>query len=298
MTDATPTTPAPPLPLHARMAEIQAELRQEAKALTKLAIALGPLTKEKACTDLAKLPALIEKVAAKVAAIPGAAERGDEIVAGFRDAVVARKRLLRERLAAELREACAAKGLELRVVTREEPVEVRIPPLAVVIDRDKGTAELQFAKLALASVAATPDAILTLHESTIETLNRDWDPQRFFSACHRAWLAARGTGVGGAGDRVEILDFLPYLALQLQKPAFHREPTQKNFRDYSRARFAWDLLRLRREGLLTQDGQRLNLGVATGSTASQKRRVVWIEDEHGDGEYKLTVFFTPAGGAT
>ena len=38
----------------------------------------------------------------------------------------------------------------------------------------------------------------------------------------------------------------------------------------------------------------MNFGVATGSSASRKDRVVYLEDEHGDGEYKLTVFFTPA----
>jgi len=36
----------------------------------------------------------------------------------------------------------------------------------------------------------------------------------------------------------------------------------------------------------------MNLGVATGTTASDKRRVLYLEDEAGNGEYKLTVFFT------
>ena len=33
---------------------------------------------------------------------------------------------------------------------------------------------------------------------------------------------------------------------------------------------------------------------ATGSSASEKSRVVYVEDPYGNGEYKLTIFFTPA----
>ena len=91
---------------------------------------------------------------------------------------------------------------------------------------------------------------------------------------------------------MEILDFLPYLALQMQPPAFQVDPSVRNFKGYSRVQFAWDVLRLRREGTFVQDGWRFNLGVATGTTAQQKKRVIWFEDEHGDGEFKLTVFFT------
>jgi hypothetical protein len=40
----------------------------------------------------------------------------------------------------------------------------------------------------------------------------------------------------------------------------------------------------------------MNLGVATGSTASQKKRVLYFEDEDGSGEYKLTLFFTRVEG--
>ena len=113
-------------------------------------------------------------------------------------------------------------------------------------------------------------------------------------ACLRAWRAARGAGGSGAGDRVELLDFLPYFVLQRQSPAFKAEPTERNFRGYSRARFAFDVLRLRNEGGLSREGWRMNLGVATGTTATKKNRALFFENEHGDGEFKLTVFFTRA----
>ena len=80
--------------------------------------------------------------------------------------------------------------------------------------------------------------------------------------------------------------------MQMQNRAFRVEPSVRNYRDYGRARFAFDMLQLRRQGGLVREGWRLNLGVATGTTASKKNRVIWFEDEHGEGEFKLTVFFT------
>ena len=82
----------------------------------------------------------------------------------------------------------------------------------------------------------------------------------------------------------------------MQGPRFRVEPTSENFKGYGRVRFAWDVLRLRRARMLTQGGLRMNLGVATGSTASQKKRVLYFEDEDGNGEYKLTLFFTRVEG--
>jgi hypothetical protein len=56
-------------------------------------------------------------------------------------------------------------------------------------------------------------------------------------------------------------------------------------RTYSRAQFAWDIARLRRERRLQHGGQRVLLDVATGAETTQRRRVVWIEDESGAGQY-------------
>lgn len=53
----------------------------------------------------------------------------------------------------------------------------------------------------------------------------------------------------------------------------------------TRAQFAWDVARLRRERRLVVDGRRLDLGVATGHAAGARSRVVWIENDGGGGSY-------------
>lgn len=277
------------------VAKTQSAWKEEAKALGKLATAFGPLAKPKSYENLSKLPELLEKVEAKIRPL-AIAVRGATVLKEIRADLHERRRRMQERLAKDLSAECKSHGLEFRVVRREEPVEVRIAPFAVQIDRDKGRAELRFARQPIAACEADAAAIVVAHGQALRAMQQAFHAERFFDACFKAWRAACSTGSAGSGDRVEILEFLPYLALQLQPPAFRVEPIERNFRGYSRARFAFDMLRLRREGKLSREGWRMNLGVATGTTATKKNRTLFFEDENGEGEFKLTVFFTRAEG--
>ena len=275
----------------ASVAAARDALRHRAKRLQAAATALGPLTKEAVFGDLKKLGATLEKVAAK---LPMELQREADIEALWRRLVQHHTEAghrMRAQLGGDLKRACAAAGLEFRVVSREDPIELRLRPLALVIDFERGQASLRFARQEIATCPAEAEAIVKAHATALRALGTKFDPMRFFEKCQRAWHAARAAR-GGEGDRVEILDFLPYLAIEMQTQSFRVAPTKAKFKDYDRARFAWDVLRLRRARGLAQNGYRLNLGVATGTTASQKKRVVYFEDEDGNGEYKLTVFFT------
>lgn len=223
-----------------------------------------------------------------------AEQRAAACLEEIRAAAERERNAMRDRLAKELRALCDARGLSMRVVSREEPVEVRIAPFAVIIDRQRGLAELRFARLPLYGCTARAEDILATRERCLQDLAQGLEPREFFSACQRAWAAARASLGAQSSERVEIAHFLPYLALQMQSKAFSIDPSAENYRTYSRVRFAWDVLRLQRAGLMSCNGWRLNLGVATGTTASAKNRALFLENEDGEGEFKLTVFFTPA----
>ena len=235
------------------VAETQSAWKEEAKALGKLATAFGPLAKPETYQDLSRLPELLKKVEARIGTLPVAA-RGAAVLKEIRGDLHERRRRMRESLAKELRAACEAHGLELRVVRREQPVEVRIPPFAVQIDREKGRAELRFARQPIANCEAIAGAVVKAHGQALEAMRKGFHAGLFFDACLKAWRAACGARGPGTGDRVEILDFLPYLVMQLQSPAFRVEPSERNFRGYSRARFAFDVLRLRNEGSAARVG--------------------------------------------
>ncbi len=291
------STPEPAADLDQTMdqhvAACQGQWKEEARALEKLATAFGPLAKPGSQWEIAKLPGAIDKIEAKISAL-APDQRSAQLLQELRADLDERRRRMQESLAKDLREACEEQGLELRVIRREAPVEVRMPPFAVRIDREKGRAQLLFARQLVAECEAQAQAIVDAHAQAQAELSRDFSAQQFFDACLRAWRASCAVGCGGAGERVEILDFLPYLALQMQSGAFSIDPSKGNFRDYGRARFAFDMLRLRNEGGLSRDGWRMNLGVATGTTATKKNRTIFFEDEQGSGEFKLTVFFSEA----
>jgi hypothetical protein len=84
------------------------------------------------------------------------------------------------------------------------------------------------------------------------------------AAAYAAVLRRRG---GRPGDRVPLVEVRDALA------------------DTTRAQFAWDLARLRREHRLQIDDRRVEIGVATGHAAERRSEVVWIENEGGGGSY-------------
>ena len=274
----------------AELARLDAEAKRRAKART----ALRPLARAQAFDDLKKL----EKQLAKVRkALPPEvlAECGLEGLLGeldeWRAGAAGR---LRQGLGRALKDACEQAGLTLKVIGKEEPVELRIPPFGVLIHFEKGLAEVLFARQIVKSCPAKVEDILAAHAAARRELEAGFEPQEFFARClaaYRATLAATGRK---GGERVEILEFLPSLALQMQPKKFQVDPVAGNYQGYSRARFAYDVDRLRQAGGLSSDGKRINFGVATGTTASNKKRVVYLEDGEGRGEYKLTVYFTEA----
>ncbi len=206
--------------------------------------------------------------------------------------LVAGKKRHRSNTGRKLKEACGAAGLKLKVISREDPVELRIPPLAVRLNFDKGEAEFLFAKEPLATCPVTPEDIIANHGKIVRGLEGAFDPAQFFERCYEAYRM--GLVVKGAkrGERLELNDFLGHLATRMQSTKFEVNPVSGNYRGYSRGQFAYDVHRLRLARGLQQNGRRLNFGVATGTAASKKSRVIYMEDEYGQGEYKLNIFFT------
>ena len=142
---------------------------------------------------------------------------------------------------------------------------------------------------ALAAARAGKRVLLANKETLVMAGRFFMEAVRLHGALLQAWQLLSGT------DWVELSDLLPHLALGLQDERFRRDPVARNFRPYPRARLAWDLWRLRRERALSVDGWRLSLGPATGGSTRDKRRVYWLEDDQGRGQYYLTLRFTRDG---
>jgi len=268
-----------------------ARLKAEARAYTEAASKLAPFTKDAAFEDLGKFKKRLEKLRGELSAARVEELGLVPLLELLDDHARNAATRLRQGLSRDLKGLCEKAGLDFRVVRSEDPIELRIPPLSVEIDLKAGVASLRFARQEVAHCPADPAQIVKAHAAALRALGTSFDEKKYVEACWRAYRTALAETGGKPGDRVELLDYLPHLAMQLQSKRFRTDPVEGNFRGYSRARFAYDVLRLRRARSLELDGKRIEFGVATGTSATNKSRVVYLEDEEGRGQYTLTVYF-------
>lgn len=174
---------------------------------------------------------------------------------------------------AELRRAAEREGLLPRLVS-ERPEEWRLGPLTVAL-KAAGAAELRYARVAVARSSADPTAIMGAWARAIDLLRaRSLPPDAFLlllSDCYASLIDKAGLP---AGERVSLVTL--------------RTEVARRKRGQTRAQFAWDVNRLRRERRLVYQGRRIDLGVATGNAALIRSRVVWIEDDSGSGQYYVS----------
>ncbi|MBI4816704.1 MAG: hypothetical protein HY791_10625 [Deltaproteobacteria bacterium] len=281
--------------VEARAASLKDEAarrKSESQELDAAATTLTSLAKALRSGDLKRVQAALDKARASVpdgsAAITYVAEPFAQIETFLRE----EPQRIRDELGRGLKDACAAHGLSFRIVSREDPIEVRIPPFSVTLDFSKGRAVFRFARLEIGQCAASRDEILETHGELAKSFGPPFEAGKFFDQCRRAYLSAAIAEGRRDGDRLELAEFLPYLAIQRQSKAFCVSPESSAFKGYSRAQFAFDVMRLREAGGLSRNGFRLNLGVATGTSATDRSRSLYIEDAEGNGEYKISVFFT------
>jgi hypothetical protein len=276
--------------------QAEQRLKDEARERSRAAKAMASIAKPTLLQHPKRLAAWLQKAERDLSPATRSRLGLDDLWRQLEDYQRNAPLLLRRALGRALKEACDSAGLEFRVVTREDPVEVRIAPLSVRLDFPAGIATMSFARSSLATCELSAERILKTYDAVLKELEKPFDPRQFFATCRHAYrLALADTGAND-GERIELTHLLPFVAMLRQSARFQRDPSRETFRSYGRAHLAYDVLRLRRQGGLVQDGLRLNLGVATGISASQKGRVIYFEDEHGNGEFKLTLYFTHLAG--
>ena len=177
-------------------------------------------------------------------------------------------------LGRELQRSLAGTDVVPRLVSEHPRPEWRLGALTVVVGAQR--AELRYARETVGWAKPRADEIVEAMRRALARLDqRSTPPDRLLPALAAAYarvLDAAGARAGARARLVELRDALD---------------------GTTRAQFAWDLARLRREQRLVHDGHRIDLGIATGGAAGQRSRVVWIEDERGGGAYYETFRLIP-----
>lgn len=194
-----------------------------------------------------------------------------------------------------LKECAEEKSISCRLITTD-PMEFSVEPFTVVADLEQNKAVVLYARLPVEELQAKPERIITAAEKNLKRLEAGWSSEEFFDALSKAyemWLFDRKAP---KGERAPIAGLLPFVALCFQNEKFRTDPKASNYRAYGRVHMAYDLSKLRRNGLLHRSDRRLNLGTATGSTTRDKKGVLYVEDRPGQGQYYLSIWFsTPEG---
>ena len=151
------------------------------------------------------------------------------------------------------------------VAERPEP-EWRLGPLTVVVGGQQ--ARLRYAREPVGTAPATASAIAAAWRKALDRLRaRSLGPDELLPRLAAAYDRVLARRRGGADDRAPLVEVRAELA------------------GGTRAQFAWDLARLRRERRLIVGGRRVEIGVATGHAAARRSRVVWLEDDAGGGAW-------------
>jgi hypothetical protein len=165
----------------------------------------------------------------------------------------------------------APRPIAPRLIAPGPRAEWRYGELTVIVGERR--AELRYAREPVGSSPTDPAAIaLAVERARARLASRSRGPDELLPALAQAYQAVLRRRGGRPGDRVPLVELRDEIAGA----------------GATRAQFAWDLARLRRERRLTIGERRIDLGVAAGHAAARRSHVVWIENDGGGGSYFQT----------
>ncbi|MCP4677064.1 MAG: hypothetical protein GY854_16425 [Deltaproteobacteria bacterium] len=277
-----------------RVTEIAARLHDVAqkknKQLTKIVGSLKKLSKGNILDSPTKAAEAVKAIERCSPTFPGLDLDFGELLDGVASDQARRLQRRRVEFGRMFTEEAGGEGLEVRLMTAE-PMEYEMSPFTVVVDLAMNLATIKYARLALEETQARPEQIVEMHKKLMKRFETGWSAEQFFEALYQAYRIELARKKIPKGDRVTLVDLMGQVALAFQPPKFLGNPVAGNYRPYGRVRYAWDLARLRRAGMLGRNGVRLNLGAATGTSTRRKDDVLYVEESVGRGQYYLTLWF-------
>ncbi len=127
--------------------------------------------------------------------------------------------------------------------------------------------------------ARVVDRLSALHSTLLAS---NFDERRFLARLEEAYSLAAARTRRKFGEDVPITVVLTLMALLVQDRRFSNDPRRRNYRDYSRAKFAYELFRTRQREI---DGKRLELRTASRAYTRRRSDFIWIPtDLYGNGE--------------
>lgn len=165
-------------------------------------------------------------------------------------------------------------------------------PLKIAVELDRGRASILYGYDKLEDVGLEPGKIvrrfLELKKRITKPIKPEDEIEKIFEAYRRALLLSEKRG----GERVPVSDVMVHYTLLNQPRSFYADPSKKNFREISRARFSYILFELRKAKVSTRNGEKLVLITATMDATRKREGFIWVpDDEEGSGTVYAYITF-------
>ena len=279
-----------------RAQESADRLGEHARELDKLRKALAALGGDAAWDDRAARRRAVDAMrralddeAGLFATLSDAKSQLGDFFGELEPALEAHAQTRRARFLDDFVAAISEAGLQYRELGQQPPV-LDVQGVQITIDFDKESASLAYGREPLAKSALDAPELLRVRKEQVRRLKASFPgPQDFFAAIDAAYRARVGREGRTTGDRVDLVDLLPELAVEYELRSWLGQGAS-----IGRAELAFGLDRLAREGVLEQGGRRIELGSATGGTTRDKKRVLFLQAGLGGGQYYLSLRVTEA----
>ncbi|MBQ9396446.1 MAG: hypothetical protein IJU23_13160 [Proteobacteria bacterium] len=178
----------------------------------------------------------------------------------------------------------------LRVIS-DNPLVIYVHPLTLEVQFGQMKSTWTYAHEQLQTASLDPGEIMDAHKMLIETFRASRiDSQHFWECLKMAYDMVLMKNSEHAGACIDIVELLQPLAwLWPNQVAMKKSPA-----NLPRYLLAYQLQKLRADGLLSHKGWRLELGTATGGSTRNKSNVLFVPMGASEGQYYLSLCFKQA----
>lgn len=176
-------------------------------------------------------------------------------------------------------------GFEIEKIG-ESPLVYFADPLTLEVDFDRGSAMILYGKEPIREVAVSAKAVASAYREIAADLDeRALESEAFFDTLLKAYRTVLLADDLQSGERIDLVDVLAPLALLTSERDHWRDQDRDDESAFDRVLLAYQLAQLRRDGMLERQGQRIDLGTATGGTTRDKRNVLFVPVGARDGQF-------------
>ena len=215
----------------------------------------------------------------------GGADSYAALIRGLEDRLRTLRTTARQDLIAGLN-ATAPKPDQIKMVS-DSPLVLYVHPLTLEVNFEQCKTTWSYAREPMAQSSLDPSDIWNVYGELLDQFRAARiDSKSFWQALKAAYDIVLLKDGKPAGERIDIVDVLVPMAWIWPHAVQLKKVTQ-----FPRYLLAYQIQKLRQDGLIAHNGYRLDLGTATGGSTKNKANVLFIPMGPTEGQYYLTMCF-------